>query len=68
MFTLDSPCPGNGGRAGRGYKDEARKPKKGDCWTSTLDDDIFIPYKVGETARENYVEISYVNDVNRAYA
>ncbi len=48
--------------------DEARKPKEGDTWTTTLYDEIFIPYQVGEAARENYVETSYVNDVNRAYA
>ena len=48
--------------------DEARKPKEGDTWTAALYDEIFIPYQVGEAARENYVETSYVNDVNRAYA
>ncbi|MCI8335507.1 MAG: hypothetical protein HFH25_13155, partial [Lachnospiraceae bacterium] len=47
--------------------DEARKPKEGDSWTSLLYDEIFIPYQVGEEARENYVQTSYVNDVNRAY-
>ena len=47
--------------------DEARKPKEGDTWTSLLYDEIFIPYQVGEEARENYVQTSYVNDVNRAY-
>ncbi len=48
--------------------DEARKPKEGDAWTSMLYDEIFIPFHVGEEARENYVQTSYVNDVNRAYA
>ncbi len=53
--------------SGSDREDEVLKPRKGDSYTNVLYDEIFIPYQVGEAARESYLKTSYVNDVNRSY-